>query len=212
MTGNGKLRGRMLAAALALVTVSAGMVAGPAHAQFSDSFKFLEAVKKKDGAKVNDMLNEPGSTIVNTRDITSGESALHLVTARRDLTWMTFLIQRGANVNVRDARGVTPLVLASNLGFIEGVELLVARQARVDEANDTGETPLISAVHRRNLALVRILLKAGANPDRADNSGRSARDYAELMGRSTPIFAEIDAVPRAPRGQRAAQPTYGPSL
>ncbi|HMO67325.1 MAG TPA: ankyrin repeat domain-containing protein [Novosphingobium sp.] len=188
------------------------MVATPAQAQFSDSFKFLEAVKKKDGAKVNDMLNEPGSTIVNTRDITSGESALHIVTQRRDLTWMTFLIQRGANVNIRDARGVTPLVLASNLGFIEGVELLVERQARVDEANDTGETPLISAVHRRNIALVRILLKAGANPDRADNSGRSARDYAELIGRTSPIFTEIETVPRASRGQRAAQPTYGPTL
>lgn len=210
------MRHRLLAGALAFATLSAGMVAvmvpAPAHAQFSDSFKFLEAVKKKDGTKVNDMLNEPGSTIVNTRDVTSGESALHMVTARRDLTWMTFLIERGANVNIRDARGVTPLVLASNLGFVEGVELLVDRKARVDEANDTGETPLISAVHRRNLALVRILLKAGANPDRADNSGRSARDYAELIGRSSPVFTEIDAVPRAPRGQRAAQPTYGPSL
>ena len=205
-------KGRMLAAALALATAGAGLVSSPAHAQFSDSFKFLEAVKKKDGAKVNDMLNEPGSTIVNTRDVTTGQSALHMVTLRRDLTWMTFLIQRGANVNIRDARGVTPLVLASNLGFIEGVELLVDRKARVDEANDTGETPLISAVHRRNLALVRILLKAGASPDRADNSGRSARDYAELLGRSSPVFTEIDAVPRAPRGQRAAQPTYGPSL
>ena len=36
------------------------------------------------------------------------------LTARRDLTWMGFLIGKGANVNARDVKGVTPLVLASN--------------------------------------------------------------------------------------------------
>lgn len=212
MGRNKAARQVMLALALGVGALGTGVYSTPAHAQFSDSYRFLEAVKKKDGAKVNEMLDEPGSTIVNTRDITSGEGALHIVTGRRDITWMSFLIAKGANVNVRDQRGVTPLVLASNLGFIEGVELLVDRKARVDEANDTGETPLITAVHRKNLALVRILLKAGANPDRADNSGRSARDYAALEGRASPILAEIQSNPAAAQGQRAARPTYGPSL
>lgn len=194
------------------LALGAAVLASPAHAQFSDSYKFLEAVRKKDGAKVDAFLNEPGSNIVNTRDLTSGDSALHIVTTRRDLTWMTFLIQKGANINARNERGETPLVLASNLGFIEGVELLVERKARVDEPNDTGETPLISAVHRRNLALLRILLKAGADPDRADNSGRSARDYAALDGQNSTLLSEIDANARAKAARRPAAPSYGPSL
>lgn len=198
---------------MALLLVAGMLVlAVPAQAQFSEGYKFLEAVRKKDGQKVTDILNEPGSTIINTRDVTTGESALHIVTARRDVTWMSFLIGKGANVNARDARGVTPLVLASNLGFEEGVELLVEKKARVDEANSAGETPLISAVHRRNLSLMRILLRAGADPDRADNSGRSARDYAKLDGRNSPLLAEIEANAK-PREQREAQQrTYGPSL
>ncbi|WP_298172860.1 ankyrin repeat domain-containing protein [Novosphingobium sp.] len=196
-----------LAAAALLGALGAAL---PAHAQFSESYKFLEAVRKKDGQKVTDALNEPGTQIVNTRDVSTGESGLHIVTARRDLTWMQFLVSHGANVNVRDARGTTPLVLACNLGFIEGVDYLITSGAKVDEPNNTGETPLITAVHRRDLAMVRLLLKAGANPDRPDNSGRSARDYALLDGKDSAVANEI--ANSAKGGAAGQKKTYGPSF
>lgn len=194
------------------VALGLAALAAPAQAQFSDGYKFLEAVKKKDGEKVTEMLAGAGATLVNTRDITSGETPLHLVTARRDLTWMAFLIERGANVNARDRNGVTPLVMASNLNFIEGLELLIDKRARVDESNDAGETPLISAVHRRNIPMMRLLLKAGANPDRADNSGRSARDYALLEGRTSALVTEIETNAKASKAGQSGQAVYGPRI
>ena len=182
-----------LSLALTALVGAAVAVPGPAAAQFSDSYKFLEAVRKKEGDKATDMLNEKGSSLINTRDLTSGDSALHIVTQRRDFMWMQFLIGKGANVNNRNTRGETPLVVAANLGYIEGVELLVQFGAKVDEPNSTGETPLITAVHNRNITLMRILLKAGANPDRTDNSGRSARDYARIDPKAETLLKEIDA-------------------
>lgn len=186
----------------------------PVHAQMSDGFKFLEAVRKREGAKVEQVLSEPGSTLINARDVTNGQTALHIVTARRDTTWMTYMLAKGANVNAKDVRGVSPLVLACNLGFIEGVQLLVDRGARIDEPNDAGETPLISAVHRRDTAMMRVLLKAGADPDRSDNSGRNARDYAKLSSNGTALLSEIEAnaKPRGGQRQQGGGKTYGPTF
>lgn len=195
-----------------LPLVGALALAFPAQAQFSASYKFLDAVKKKKADEVMEMINEPGSSIINTRDVTTGESALHAVTARRDLTWMSFLIGKGANVNIRDNRGQTPLVIAVNIGFDEGVELLVEQKARVDEPNSAGETPLITAVHNRKIALMRILLKAGANPDRRDNSGRSARDYAMIDGKSSQLVSEIESNAKPASQQQGGKPSYGPTF
>lgn len=196
---------------LAAVVLGALLLVGtPAAAQmYSDGFKFLKAVKDKDGDAAIKLLDEPGSTVVNARDISTGETGLHIAVARRDATWLSFLLGKGANPNLADKRGVTPLMLATQLGFADGVQALANGGARVDVANVAGETPLISAVHRRDIAMMRILLKAGADPDRTDNSGRSARDYAKLDGSSSVLLGEID---RNAKQNTGAQPTYGPSI
>lgn len=206
-------RKQVLAALAGALLVPAALATPmPAAAQFySDGYRFLEAVEKSDGEAATQLLDEPGSTIVNSRDITTGDSGLHITIARRDLLWTRFLLQRKANPNIRNNNGVTPLSLAVQLGFHEGVETLVDKGAQVDVANSAGETPLISAVHRRDTQLMRILLEGGANPDRTDNSGRSARDYASLPGVSSAILAEIERSAESEQ-ERAASRSYGPSL
>ena len=159
--------------------------------------------------EVLDASSPDGSTIVNTRDLATGETGLHIVTARRALTWLGFLIQRGANPDIADKNGVTPLMLATQLGFVDGVEALAKAGAKVDVTDSAGETPLIAAVHRRDVALIRVLLKAGANPDRSDNSGRSARDYAKLAGPGSPLLDEIE---RNAKTGGTDKPVYGPSF
>ncbi|MBV1916851.1 MAG: ankyrin repeat domain-containing protein [Sphingomonadaceae bacterium] len=187
-------------------------LSSPAQAQFSDGYKFLEAVKKKDVVKVEERLSEPGSTVIHSRDVSDGRGALHIVIEMRDAAWLRYLVGKGANVNMRDNEGVAPLQLATSLGWIEGVELLVSRKADLDESNDTGETPLISAVHRRDTNLMRILLKGGADPDRADNSGRSARDYARLSSKDAQLLATIKTHAKKKTDKKASNAVYGPTF
>jgi ankyrin repeat protein len=200
--------------ATALLALAAPVtLAGSAAAQnYSDGYKFLQAVDKKDGKAAMELLDAPGSTVINSRDVSNGRTALHIAVERRDLTWLNFLTQRRANPNLADNRGMTPLMRATQLGFHEGIAALVTAGARVDEPNAAGETPLISAVHRRDTALMRVLLQAGANPDRTDNSGRSARDYAKLDGAQSPAMAEIERSATNTGGRQASAEVYGPSL
>ena len=183
----------------------------PAGAQlFSEGYEFLKAVKDRDGDTVTEALNQPGTTIINTRDISTGESAMHIVTQRRDSVWIKFLAQRGANPNIRDKKGVVPIQIAVQLGFAEGVEALIEAGADVDVTDSAGETPLIAAVHRRDVALVRLLLANNANPDRSDNSGRNARDYAMLLGSRSAILEEFNRADKERASQESGE-NYGPS-
>lgn len=177
----------------AILTVSALALPSAANAQFSESYNFLKAVKDRDGAEATKFLNKPGSVIVNTRDVSSGETALHIVVARRDATWMGFLLQKGANPNLRDKKGLTPLMLATQLRFIDGVRVLLTKKANVNQTNNQGETALIRAVQLRDAELVRVLLVGGADPDRTDTlAGLSARDYATRDRRAASILSEIE--------------------
>lgn len=200
---------RLWIAALAALAL---LIPAAASAQFSDSYNFLKAVRERDGDKATKMLNEPGSTVVNTKDITTGETALHIVAARRDLTWIGFLLQRGANPNARDRNGITPLMVATNLRFVDGAEALLSRKARVDETNNSGETALIRAVQLRDLAMVRLLLKNGANPDKQDTiAGQSARDYAKGDFRNPQILESITANDKERTDGKPATKVFGPT-
>jgi ankyrin repeat protein len=191
------------AAALSLAAVPAGAQ------QYSNSYTFLKAVKERDGNKVTELVASPGShVLVNTEEASTGDTALHIVAQDRDLTWLSFLIGKGGKVDSRNDAGQTPLLIAANLGWVEGAELLLSQKASVNLANDRGETPLILAVQRRNLPMVRLLLSKGADPKRTDNvAGYSALDYAKRDNRSDAILKLLEQQATTPTREAA-----GPKL
>ena len=177
--------------ATALLTPALGMAA-PAFAQGqSEGYKFLSAVRDAKNNDVLEMLGRPGSNIINTRDVTSGEGALHIVIKRSDEVYLRFLLQKGADANLRDGKGNTPLLLAVTLGQTGMIPILTAAGANPNLANSAGETPLIRAVQRRDVGMIRVLLTEGADPDQADiMAGMSARDYAKQDGRN-PVVTKL---------------------
>lgn len=178
----------------------AGAAAAPALAQFSDSYNFLKAVRDADGAKTQAFLDKPGSPALDSRDGSTGETALHIVVKRHDQAWLAVLLARGARTEIRDKAGDTPLMTAALLSDAASVQLLLQRGAQPDAADGQGETPLIIAVQRRDLPTIRLLLAAGANPKLADHiAGKSAHDYAAEDTRGTAVLRLLDeAKPRPP--------------
>jgi hypothetical protein len=181
--------------------------ASPAAAQFSDSYNFLKAVKDKDVGAAIELADKPGTTVVNTRDASTGEAAIHMVARRGDLGWLGLLYQKGANLNLKDRDGNTPLILAAVTRWADGISTLIRLKAQVNAQNRLGETALLKAVQGRDLAMVKLLIEAGANPDIADNSGTSARSVADSDTRAANIAKLFKDIPVKTMGK-----AQGPSL
>lgn len=177
------------------------LAALPAGAQQqSESYKFLQAVKEGKGNEVIDMLDRPGSNIINTREMTSGEGALHIVVRRGDDKYLRYLLQKGADANLRDGKGNTALLLATQLGQRDLIPILIAARANPNLGNQSGVTPLIMAVQARDIDIVRQLLAAKADPDQRDRlAGQSARDYAEQDARAGAIARLFAETPKQAR-------------
>ncbi|HWT11758.1 MAG TPA: ankyrin repeat domain-containing protein [Allosphingosinicella sp.] len=178
----------------ALAPVALALLAVPAAAQnFSESFTFLKGVRERDAAAVQAMATRPNPAVLNARDTSSGEGALHILVRGRDLSWLGFLLSRGARPDLQSNDGTTPLILAAQLGWREGAEQLLARGANPNLGNSRGETPLIFAVQRRDLGMVRLLISQRANPNQTDNvAGYSAIDYARQDRRAAAILRELE--------------------
>ena len=160
----------------------------------SPSNAFLDAVRKGDGAVVNQVLENPSmSHVLNARDEKTGQTALHILIGQRNIEWVRVMLAGGANPNLGDKVGDTPLHLAVQMNYIDGAAVLIQMDAKVDAKNNTGETPLIRAVRMRHVEMAKLLLKSGANPDLPDHeTGRSARDYAMEDPRGKPLLAVIE--------------------
>jgi ankyrin repeat protein len=194
---------------LVALIAATGLLFSPAQAQFRGGYAFLQAVDNRDGTKATDALKDDPS-FINTRNPDTGETALIIVTKRRDISWLRFLIAKDADPSIGDRQGVTPLMHAALINFTDGADELLKDKAPVDQTNRRGETALILAVQSKNVAMVRLLVKRGANPDKADHvAGMSARAYAKRDDRTGQIVALLDAKPDGP--VRDLGPTFGPN-
>ncbi|MBW5397584.1 ankyrin repeat domain-containing protein, partial [Brachyspira pilosicoli] len=72
-----------------------------------------------------------------------------------------FLINNGADINVTNEDGETPLMYASKLHNIKMVELLIQKGANINAFDDYGNTALMYGVN--NLETVKLLVENGAD-------------------------------------------------
>lgn len=111
-----------------------------------------------------------------------GKTALHLASERGDAPLAELLLSAGANPNLRDARGRTPLYLAAVNGR-EAVAALLIVCAGLDSRNLEGTTPLAAAVANGHDAVARLLIEGGASANSPNNSGHTPLAFAVSAGR-----------------------------
>jgi ankyrin repeat protein len=94
------------------------------------------------------------------------------------------LLSVGADVNVRDSSGNTPLHWASGHGNFPVVTELVEHGADIEAKDNGGDTPLHWASWNGRVAIVQALLSSGANIFAANNIGGLPIYYAVYMRNS----------------------------
>jgi len=109
-------------------------------------------------------------------------------------------LRAGLDVDLRDAKGNTLLMLAAYHGKTAVVAMLLKAGAQVDLRNDKGQTPLGGVAFKGHVEIAALLLDAGADPV-ADQGGSTPADFATLAGK-TEILALLQR-----RQDQAARPT-----
>ena len=106
---------------------------------------------------------------------------LNAAVSGNQLAVAKFLLESGADPNVRSDQGVTPLMLAAQKRQLEMVELLLAYKANPNlVSRRERDTALIVSSYGMPpvLEIVEALLNSGADPDIQDSRNKTAVDWA----------------------------------
>ena len=109
-----------------------------------------------------------------------GNTALHYVARGFDKreTIALDLLRRGAQVNVKNMEGNTPLIIASGRRDLSVISALLDNGADVNAQNKNGWSSLMEAAKEGHLPIVKLLTEHGANPSQVNKDGKTAAELA----------------------------------
>lgn len=149
------------------------------------STPLVEAIVFKQ-MRVAEALLDKGADINGSGPV--GRTALHCVAPRIDIEMFSWLLQRGADADVRDDDGWIPLHHAvfsiapadqsEGIDMKGGLQLLLESTSDINTANDARQTALHVAVRWGEPWLIKALLDAGANSLAMDLGGYSPVCYS----------------------------------
>ena len=93
------------------------------------------------------------------------------------------LLENGANANMANTEGLTPLMIAADKGYLEMSRLLVEKGASVNATNRNGASSLMLAAQKGQWAVVQLLGEHGAFVTITNYAGSSPLMFAVQHGR-----------------------------
>lgn len=120
---------------------------------------------------------------LEARSKTRKKAPLHTAGHSWDKRVAEFLIKKGANVNIRDGLGWTPLFWAAHNRYPKTVKALIKHGANVNEQDKYGDTPLHWTVTQKSTEVTKILKRAGADPNIANKNRETPLSKAQKRER-----------------------------
>jgi len=133
--------------------------ATPADPADSDKDMSISVTVKKPTA----VAAPPPPPGLETVDLSDSEKLLLEGTQKANCTMMLEALQAGANPNVRDPKGRTPLHFVAGLGLAPAAVVLIHFGAQLDVRDGDGLTPIHMSAGYANSQTLRVLVAAGAD-------------------------------------------------
>jgi ankyrin repeat protein len=119
--------------------------------------------------KINDLISSGGN--INERDPIWGWSSLQYAVYYNQTEAVRLLIEKGANLNIADENGRTPLLLAVEYNYKDIIHILLDKGADMNIRDKEGYSPLIRAVYYGYFDIAKIFIERGADVNIADAQG-----------------------------------------
>nr|XP_025045650.1 ankyrin-3-like [Pelodiscus sinensis] len=195
------------------------LLAGKLKKDYSKAVSIFDAATKGDLPDLKNVLKKNDINAVNS----SNETLLHIAAANGHATIIEYLINKGAELDVKDKKGRTPLHRAPEKGQDDAVDVLLQAGTYIYSLDKEAKTPLHLAAqndhihilkrilkeevrcykNRQNFLhmaalkdesnLAQMLLKNGATVDAKDEKGQTALGYAISQGSEKTVKVLLEA-------------------
>jgi uncharacterized protein len=142
------------------------------------------------GAEINAKTGEWGS-------LGGGCTALMLAISEQHYELAKLLIEKKADVNIRNDLGKTALIIAADARFsgpqvLPIINILLENGADLETQDTDGSTALMKAAFSGHTDIVRVLLERGADVKKKSKEGRTALHFAAKWGDADMVFDLLD--------------------
>ena len=134
------------------------------HAQ---KFHWQKTCENVDFTNLTYFLIEKGKDVNKDRGEPLRNAAEH-----GNISAVKYLMQSGANVNMLDTNGVSPLLLACKGNHLDIVEILLNYTANINSKTYQKDTPLMESCKNGNVQLVNLLLSNSLSPSLSEGKQR----------------------------------------
>ncbi|KAF4083744.1 hypothetical protein AMELA_G00120320, partial [Ameiurus melas] len=109
-------------------------------------YKLLQLLRERNKTQVEKMVRLGVPNLINMTEPSEGTGVLHLTAISNDLDTAEFLLSLGAQPDVQDKRGRTPVILAAELGHDAMLALLAKNHADMNLVDNEGKGVLFYCI------------------------------------------------------------------
>ncbi|XP_072300519.1 ankyrin repeat and EF-hand domain containing 1a [Eucyclogobius newberryi] len=133
-------------------------------------YKLIQCIHEND--KEN-LLKYGADDLINVTEPKDGLGVLHVAVAANNLELVSFLLSHGAVPNVQNKKGVTPVMMAAELGNYDLVDLLAQHKADMRLLDADGKGVLFYCIYptKSHTRCLQTALKHQADPNNVSTSG-----------------------------------------